>query len=140
MLNKENCDVCTIIKGTLTVIFTIIMIIAIAGLYFAHISPFGMIFGTNETSMSIAALVLSIMYWTKHADCSTDPANVQQWIVIGFLAITFVLSVIGIAEVHLSPYGPRFGTMESSLSILAFAITAKHSAKQVAWMHKNCKI
>ena len=129
-------DAVIIVKGILTVIFTVVMIVSIAGLYFAHVKPGGMVFGTPETSLSIMAIVLATMYWTRHADISFSMKipHVEEWLVLLLVIITFCLSIIGVVKVHLSPFGPPFGTMESSLSILAFAISAKHLAKHVQWM------
>ncbi len=129
-------DAVIVVKGILTVIFTVVMIVSIAGLYFSHVKPGGMEFGTMENSLSIMAIVLATMYWTRHADISFSAKvpYVEEWLVFVLLIITFCLSIVGVVKVHLSPNGPPFGTVESSLSILAFAITAKHVAKHIQWM------
>lgn len=129
-------DVVVVVKGILTVIFTVVMIVSIAGMYFSHVKPDGMEFGTMENSLSIMAIVLATMYWTRHADISFSRKipQVEEWLVFLLLVAAFTLSIVGVVRVHLSPHGPPFGTVDSSLSILAFAITAKHVAKHVQWM------
>ncbi|HLC76097.1 MAG TPA: hypothetical protein VJB82_03210 [Candidatus Peribacterales bacterium] len=135
--NKASmtCDVCMIVKGTLTSIFTIVMIGALAGFFYAHTDGNGFVFGTTASSLSVLTLVLALMHWIKHADCSTDRSTIGQWCVLILLIIAFIFSIVDFAQVHLSPDGLSFGTLESSFSITAFAITAKHFAKQVRWMH-----
>jgi len=133
------CDVCMVVKGTLTSVFTIIMVGALAGLYYAHTNQHGFVFGSTAASLSVLTLVLALMHWIKHADCSTDRSTIGQWCVLILLIIAFIFSIIDFAQVHLSPEGLSFGTVESSFSIIAFAVTAKHFAKQVRWMHGSHK-
>lgn len=128
----------TNIQGILVVLFTLIMIAALAGAIFAHASPYGLIFGTAECSLSLLTLVIVLMSWIKHADPAVTKSKGFHTVVLAILLITFGASVIG---VFLNYFGTRvvlFGSMESSLSLLAFALTAKHVAKQITWMSENC--
>lgn len=124
-----------VVKAVLSVVFTFVMILALGGVYYAHYRGGAFAFGTIEGSLSVLALVLTIIFWTRHADSSEGCPIYLDWITLALLIVAFVLSILDLAAVHLTPDGTNMGTQQSALSIVTFAFTAKYWAKHVQFMH-----
>jgi len=145
------------LQYTLSLLFMFTMIFAIVGAYFAHVGLFGPSFGSSEGSMSILAAVLILMNWTKFADPARTLSVRYHGTILILLVIACIVATIDFVSAHLtvvpileagvsgaaiSNKGITLnlpGTMQSSLSLLAFALTAKHMVKHIAWMHENLR-
>lgn len=146
----SGSEVYNAVQYTLSLLFMFTMIFAVVGAYFAHMGLFGTSFGTAEGSMSILAVVLILMNWTRYADpARTDSVRYHGTLLV-LLVGACIVATIDFVSAHLtivpmtssgvsgSAFGLSFpGTMQSSLSLLAFAFAAKHMLKHIGWMYQN---
>lgn len=146
----SGSEVYNAVQYTLSLLFMFTMIFAVVGAYFAHMGLFGASFGTAEGSMSILAVVLILMNWTRYADpARTDSVRYHGTLLV-LLVAACIIATIDFVAAHLAvvpmtstgisgaAFGLNFpGTMESSLSLLAFAFAAKHMLKHIGWMYQN---
>lgn len=67
------CSFCEWLSVVLTALATIAALAAVAGLYKAHVLSSGLTFGTSTGSLSIIALVASLLFLKKACDaCMCD--------------------------------------------------------------------
>ncbi len=59
------CAVCKTIKILVALVFFILALAALAGVYQTHYTPAGFVFGTSDCSFAIIALVASLLAWHK---------------------------------------------------------------------------
>jgi hypothetical protein len=134
-----KCSLCNIVKTTLSFIFTAVMVTAIFGGYLSQGFESVPDFGSTEASLGILAVIATLMLWTTNLDCSNCPnPKYQNWIVFGLLVITTVLALIGMVRAHFRVEGFQAGTMEGSLSILAFVFASTYWAKEVQKICETC--
>lgn len=62
------CLLCEWMSIILTALAAISSLAALAGLYKAHVMSSGIVFGTSGASLSIIALILSLMFLKKNCD------------------------------------------------------------------------
>ena len=137
----QKADMNLVVRTSLSVIFTLVMIGAVLGVVESHLITGELSFGSTEASLSLLAVVLTIMYWTKHTSgAPCPPHRYMQSIVFIVLVLATVASTAGLVQAHLSAKGVTFGTLASSMAIVTFAVTAKHCAKHVNAIYKGCKI
>lgn len=147
----SGSEVYNAVQYTLSLLFMLTMIFAVVGAYFAHMGLFGATFGTPEGSLSILAVVLILMNWTRYADpARTDSVRYHGTLLI-LLVAACIVATIDFVSAHLtiipmttsggisgSTFAINFpGSMQSSLSLLAFAFAAKHMVKHIGWMFAN---
>lgn len=137
----SKCNICDVVKTALSILFTGVMTAALLGVYITH-GPLGESFiGSAEGSLSILALVITLMLWTMNLDCSSCPnPRLQQGIVFIVLVLATVASLIGMVQAHIGANGFVFGTFDGSLSILAFSITGTYWAKHLQALCDSCKL
>ena len=134
-----KCSLCNIVKTTLSFIFTAVMATAIFGGYLSQGFEGVSMLGSPEASLGILALIATLMLWTTNLDCSGCPnPKYQNWIVFGLLVITTFLALIGMVRAHFRVEGFQAGTMEGSLSILAFVFSSTYWAKEVQKICETC--
>jgi carbon starvation protein CstA len=136
-----ECRTCDRVKTVLSLLFTVVMAAALLGAYYAHGTIAELQFGTTEASLSILAVVITLMLWTKNLDCSNCPnLRYQQWVVFGILILATIASFIGMYRAHIGVNELVVGTRNASLSIIAFAVTATYWAKQVQKICGQCSL
>ena len=137
----SKCNVCNVVKTALSILFTAVMTAALLGVYVTH-GPMGESFiGSAEGSLSILALVITLMLWTLNLDCSKCPnPRLQQSIVFVLLVLATVASIIGMVQAHMGEDGFVFGTFDGSLSIIAFSITGTYWAKHLQVICDSCTL
>lgn len=135
-----KCSLCNIVKTTLSFIFTAVMATAIFAAYVAHgFEAETLTWGSVEASLSILALIATLMLWTTNLDCSGCPnPKYQGWIVFSLLVLATFASLVGMVQAHFRIEGFQAGTMEGSLSILAFVVASTYWAKQVQKICETC--
>jgi hypothetical protein len=139
--NQQKADMNLVVRTSLSVIFTAVMIGAVLGVVESHLVTGELTFGSLEASASLLAVVLTLMYWTKHTSGAPCPHHrYMQSVVLIVLVLATVASTAGLVQSHLSARGLSFGTLEGSLAIVVFAVTAKHCAKHVHWIFEGCRI
>ncbi len=138
---SQKCDICNVVKIVLSLIFTIVMIGAILGVYATLGSLEPQAFGSEAASLSILAVVITLMLWTTNLDCSgCPPPTFQQWVIFAVLIFATIASVLGLYQAHFGAgtLAGNVGSSESSLAILAFAVTATYWAKHVQTICETC--
>jgi hypothetical protein len=116
------------------------MAIAIVAVYDSHGTIENITLGTAEGSLSILALVISLRLWTTNLDCSRCPNSMfKHWIVFVVLITTTILAIFDFHSVHFA-HGLSVGTVEGSLSLLAFAVTATLWADEVQSICVTCNL
>ena len=147
----SGSEVYNAVQYTLSLLFMFTMIVAFVGAYFAHRGLFGTSFGTPEGSMSVLALVLILMNWARYADPAHTDSRRYHGTILVLLVIACIVATIDFVSAHLtiipmttsggisgSTFAINFpGSMQSSLSLLAFAFAAKHMVKHIGWMFAN---
>lgn len=136
-----KCDVCNIVKIALSLVFTVVMIGAILGAYATLGSLIPEAFGTEAASLALLAVVVTLMLWTTNLDCSgCPPPSFQQWVIFTILILSTISSILGLYQTHFGKgaFEDNVGTPESSLAILAFAVTATYWAKHVQTICETC--
>lgn len=132
---RYDFNVCTVVKTALGVVFTLMMIASILAMIESHNLRHDPLFGTAEGSMSVLAVVLTLIYWTKHTDCSPMLHKPYQQIVVqSILIVSIIVATIDFVQAHFIEGKLVFGTLEGTLAIVAFAVSAKHCAKHIAWI------
>lgn len=134
-----KCSLCNIVKTTLSFIFTAVMATAIFGGYLSQGLEGMTRLGSAEASLGILALIATLMLWTTNLDCSGCPnPRYQNWIVFTLLVITTVIALIGMIRAHFRIDGFQAGTLDGSLSILAFVVASTYWAKNVQKICETC--
>lgn len=134
-----KCSLCNIVKTTLSFIFTAVMAAAIFGGYLSQGFEGAPRLGSAEASLGLLALTATLTLWTTNLDCSGCPnPRYQNWIVFSLLIIATVIALIGMIRAHFRIEGFQAGTLEGSLSILAFVLTSTYWAKQVQKICETC--
>jgi hypothetical protein len=137
----QKCDICNVVKTALSLVFTVVMIGAMLGAYATLGSLDPQVFGTEASSLAILAVVVTLMLWTTNLDCSgCPPPSFQQWVIFTVLILATIASVLGLYQAHFGAgsYLGTVGSRESSLAILAFAVTATYWAKHVQTICETC--
>ena len=128
----QKCRICNIVKTALSFVFTLVMIAALLGAYVTFGSLEIAAFGSEVGSLSILAVVITLMLWTTDLDCSTcAPPKFQQWVIFVVLILATIASILGITQTHFRQASLIVGTREGSLAIIAFVVTATYWAKHV---------
>lgn len=141
MLVNINCRTCDVIKTVMCLIFTAVITAAILGMIEASGFLTTPTLGSSEASLSVLALVIALMLWTKNMDCSGCPnPKFQQCVVFVFLILATIATLVGLYKAHVIDNKLVFGTMDGSLSILAFAVAATYWTKHVESICSSCKI
>lgn len=129
------------VKIGLSLVFTAVMIAAILGAYATLGSLVLEAFGTQAASLALLAVVITLMLWTTNLDCSHCPTPAfQQWVIFTVLILATIASILGLYQAHfgLGRFAETVGTSESSLAILAFAVTSTFWAKHVLTICDTC--
>ena len=137
----SKCDICDKVKIGLSLVFTIVMIGAILGAYATLGSLTLEAFVTESASLALLAVVVTLMLWTTNLDCSgSPPPSLQQWVIFTVLIFATIASILGLYEAHFGSgrFTDTVGTSESSLAILAFAVTSTFWAKHVQTLCDTC--
>ena len=136
-----KCSTCDTVKTILSLIFTVVLAAALLGAYYAHGTIFEPLFGTTEASLSILAVVITLMLWTKNLDCSHCPnPKCQTWIIFVILILATITSLADVYASHIGINEIVVGSRTGSLSIIAFAVTATYWAKHIEKICGKCKV
>lgn len=144
----SGSEVYNAVQYSLSFLFMFTMIFAVVGAYFAHTGIYGASFGSQEGSLSIFAVVLILMHWTKYADPARTHSFRYHGTILFMLVAACVIATIDFVAAHITVVPMMSaailrigfslpGTMQSSLSLLAFAFAAKHMVKHIGWMYQN---